>query len=74
VSPRLVVPSALLIAVMRAGATKMQADAGVEQELVDVILAIILLLVAAPVVIRWLLRRRDAEGGVDLQLTTGWGS
>jgi simple sugar transport system permease protein len=73
VSPRLVVPSALLIAIMRAGATKMQADAGVEQELVDVILAVILLLVAAPVVIRWLLRRRDAEG-VDIQLTTGWGS
>jgi simple sugar transport system permease protein len=69
-----VIPSALLIAVMRAGATKMQADAGVEQELVDMILAIILLLVAAPVVIRWLLRRRDAGGGVELQLTTGWGS
>jgi simple sugar transport system permease protein len=74
VNPRLVIPSALLLAIMRAGATKMQADAGVEQELVDVILAIILLLVAAPVVIRWLLRRREAGGGVDLQLTTGWGS
>jgi ABC-type uncharacterized transport system permease subunit len=73
VNPRLVIPSALLIAIMRSGATKMQADAGVEQELVDVILAIVLLLVAAPAVIRWLLRRREAAG-VDLQLTTGWGS
>ena len=66
------IPAALLIGALRAGSAKMSFDAGVPPELIDVIQALILFFVAAPAVIRWLLRlRRDVDGsGVRL---AGWG-
>ena len=49
-------------------------EAGVPQEIIDVILAMILLLVCAPIVVRWLLRlRRPRDEGAVIQLTSGWG-
>jgi general nucleoside transport system permease protein len=73
--PLLAIPASLLIGIMRAGSTKMQFDAHVEPEIIDVILAIILLLVAAPIVVRWILRLKKARGEEDtLQLTSGWGA
>jgi general nucleoside transport system permease protein len=76
INPLLAIPSALLLGMMRAGQTKMAFDAKVAPELIDVILALILLLVCAPIVVRWLLRlrKRDDEGVGGIQLTSGWGS
>jgi ABC-type uncharacterized transport system permease subunit len=76
INPILAIPSALLLGGMRAGQTKMAFDAKVAPEIIDVILAIILLLVCAPIVVRWILRlrRRDDGGAINVQLTSGWGS
>ena len=74
VQPLMAIPAALLLGIMRAGQTQMSFEADVPQEIIDVILAIILLLVCAPIVVRWLLRlRRPRDEGAMVQLTTGWG-
>ena len=74
VQPLLAIPAALLLGIMRAGQTNMAFEADVPQEIIDVILAMILLLVCAPIVVRWLLRlRRPRDEGAAIQLTTGWG-
>lgn len=67
------IPAALLIGAMRAGSAKMQFDSGVPPELIDVIQALILFFVAAPMAIRWVLRMRSerAENAVRL---AGWSS
>jgi simple sugar transport system permease protein len=74
VSPRAAIPAALLIGALRASSTQLQSIAQIAPEIVDVILAIALLLVAAPMIVRWALRLRQAGGVEDLSLTTGWGS
>jgi simple sugar transport system permease protein len=77
INPIMAIPSALLLGVMRAGQTKMAFDSKVAPEIIDVILAIILLLVCAPIVVRWVLRLRrrpEETGPVNVQLTSGWGS
>jgi ABC-type uncharacterized transport system permease subunit len=77
INPIMAIPSALLLGMMRAGQTKMAFDAKVAPEIIDVILAIILLLVCAPIVVRWVLRLRrrpEETGPVNVQLTSGWGS
>ena len=64
-NPILAIPSALLLGMMRAGQTRMAFESKVAPEIIDVILAIILLLVCAPIVVRWVLRLRrrdDARG------------
>ena len=74
VQPLLAIPAALLLGIMRAGQTNMAFEADVPQEIIDVILAMILLLVCAPIVVRWLLRlRRPKDEGAAIQLTSGWG-
>jgi general nucleoside transport system permease protein len=74
VSPRAAIPSALLIGALRASNTKLQADALLAPEIIDGILGIILLLVAAPVIVRWVLRMRKGDVGEQIQLTQGWGA
>ena len=75
IQPLLAIPAALLIGAMRAGQTQMAFESGVATEIIDVILAIILLLVCAPIVVRWLLRLRAPKDEIEgLQLTSGWGS
>ena len=76
INPLMAVPSALLLGLMRAGQSKMAFDSKVAPEIIDVILAIILLLVCAPIVVRWLLRvrRADDDGAETIQLTSGWGA
>ncbi len=76
VQPLLSIPAALLLGIMRAGQTQMAFESGIKQDIIDVILAITLLLICAPIVVRWLLRlRRPKEGDLvqNLQLTSGWG-
>jgi ABC-type uncharacterized transport system permease subunit len=67
-----VVPAALLVGAMRAGSNRMQFAAGVSLEIIDVILALILFLVAADRLLRWMLHRRRAETHLPA-LSTGWG-
>ncbi|MDH4144986.1 MAG: ABC transporter permease [Acidimicrobiia bacterium] len=74
VSPRAAIPAALLIGALRAADTALQFQAKVAPEVVDVMLAIILLLVAAPMLVRAVLRLKAERDGGELQLTSGWGS
>jgi simple sugar transport system permease protein len=67
-----VIPAALLIGAMEAGASRMQFDSGVSSEIIDVVQALILFFVAADLIIRWLLRMRATEGE-QVQLSRGWG-
>jgi general nucleoside transport system permease protein len=72
---RAVIPSALLIGAMRASNTQLQSEAKIAPEIIDVIVAVILLLVAAPMLVRAILRRKAAgDSDSGLQLTAGWGS
>lgn len=67
-----VIPAALLVGAMRAGSSRMQFNAGVATEIIDVILAIILFFVAADKIVRWLLRTKPADEE-KVVLSTGWG-
>ena len=72
-----VLPAALLFGAMDAGATRMQRAAGVPSDIIDVVQALILGLVAAQVLVRWLwhLPERSAEAGegATRDLAAGWG-
>jgi simple sugar transport system permease protein len=72
-NPLAVIPAALLIGAMDAGSTLMQSRAGVEPEVISVIQAFILFFVAAPRVVRRVLRLRSQEQSENLQLSSGWG-
>lgn len=71
-SPFGVIPAALLVGAMNAGASQMQFSAGVAQEITDVIQALILFFVAADMIVRWMLRMRATEEE-KVTLSTGWG-
>ena len=58
--------------VLRSGAASLQFETGIEPEVVDVILALTLLFVAAPIVSRYLFRR--GRGGAQASVTKGWGA
>jgi len=67
-----VIPAALLVGAMRAGSSQMQFSADVAAEIIDVILAVLLFFVTADMVVRWILRMREAEEE-QVVLSTGWG-
>jgi general nucleoside transport system permease protein len=71
-SPIGVIPAAILVGAMRAGATNMQFRAGVDSDIIDVIQAIILFFVAAEVIVRWIIRSRNDDDS-SLSLTGKWG-
>jgi len=73
-APRAVVPAAVLIGALRASSTQLQSGAQVPPEIVDVVLATALLLVAAPMLLRRLLGGRAAAGAGSLSLTSRWTS
>lgn len=66
-----VIPAALLVGAMKAGASQMQFDAHVAKEITDVIQALMLFFIAADVIIRWLVRTRPAEE--EKVVISGWG-
>lgn len=68
VHPIGIIPGAILIGGMRAGAANMQFDAGVAPELVDLLLAMILLFVTAPLISRFF------KNSSNRSLTGGWGN
>jgi simple sugar transport system permease protein len=63
----------LLFGAMSVGGVSMQASAGTPKELTDVLQALIVLFVAAPALVKGMLRIRDSGGGATL-LAKGWGS
>ncbi len=69
-----VIPAALLVGAMQAGANQMQFRAGVPAEIIDVIQALILFFVAADMIVRWIIRTRQVEGEERVTLSTGWGA
>ena len=66
-----IIPAAILIGAMKAGASTMQFDAGVAKEITDVIQALMLFFVTADMIIRKLLRTK-ADSGEKVTLS-GWG-
>jgi ABC-type uncharacterized transport system permease subunit len=67
-----VIPAALLVGMMKAGASQMQFSAGVAKEITDIIQALILFFVAADIIVRWILRMKETEEE-RVTLTKGWG-
>jgi len=69
-----IVAAALLFGAMRNGADLMELQSGVSKYIISVIQSLVLLFVAAPGIVRWLLRLR-APAGVEKEapLTRGWG-
>ena len=70
-NPIAAIPAAILVGTLRAGAAALQFETGIEPEVVDVILALTLLFVAAPIVSRMIFRRR---AGTQATVTSGWGA
>lgn len=68
-----VIPAAILLGAMRAGASQMQFSAGVAKEITDVITAFILFFVAADVIVKTLIRQKTSEDD-QITLSSGWGS
>jgi len=72
-NPLGVIPAAILVGAMQAGAAQMQFDAGVRFQIVDIILALMLFFVSADLIVRKIL----GSGAVDeekVTLSSGWGS
>jgi simple sugar transport system permease protein len=70
-NPLATIPAAFLVGILRTGAAGLQFNTGIAPEIVDLLLAIILLMVSIPVLGRWLFRSRAAKTSVA---TTSWGS
>ncbi|MGL5927571.1 MAG: ABC transporter permease [Dermatophilaceae bacterium] len=77
-NPLACIPAAFLVGVMRTGAAGLQfatqtptLPSGLTPEIVDVLLAVILLLVSIPVLGRWIFRSRADKVSIA---TTNWGS
>ena len=68
VHPLGIIPGAILIGGMRAGAANMQFDSGVAPELIDLLMALILLLVTAPLITRFF------KNSSNKSMTSGWGN
>jgi simple sugar transport system permease protein len=68
-----VVLSALMLGALDAGASRMQFDSGVAADIIQIIQALVLAFVAAPVIIRSLFRLRVSGDKVEATtLSTGW--
>jgi simple sugar transport system permease protein len=66
-----IIPAAILVGAMKAGASQMQFDAHVAKEITDVIQALMLFFIAADMIVRKLIRMREGPAG-QIQLS-GWG-
>ncbi len=71
-----VVLSSVFMGALYGGAAKMQFDSGVRSEIIQVVQALVLILVAAPEIVRLIYRirtRRTDEDTSGTKLATGWG-
>lgn len=72
--PIAVIPAALLIGALQAGATELQSAADVSPDILNLVQAFILFFVAAPTVVRWITRIRSLDEDEGPQLSAGWGA
>jgi simple sugar transport system permease protein len=73
-NPLGIILSAFLMGALDAGASQMQFDSGVSQDIVQVIQALVLAFVAAPLIIRQIYRIRKPSGASDATvISSGWG-
>ena len=69
-----ILASAFLFGAMRNGADLMELQSGVSKYIISVIQSLVLLFVAAPGIVRWLLRMRaPVSAEKEAPLTRGWG-
>ncbi|MCP4363376.1 MAG: ABC transporter permease [Chloroflexi bacterium] len=71
-NPLGVIPAAILVGAMQAGASQMQFNAGVRFQIIDIILALILFFVSADMIVRKILGS-GAVDGEKVTLSGGWG-
>jgi ABC-type uncharacterized transport system permease subunit len=67
-----VIPAAILLGALRAGAGRMQVYADVASEITDVIAALMLFFVAADQIVRWIIRAKEPAEEEKVTLST-WG-
>jgi general nucleoside transport system permease protein len=73
-NPLGIIFGSLLFGAMRNGADLMELNSGVSKYIISLIQALVLLFVAAPAMVRWMLRMRgEAKQGGSVPLTRGWG-
>jgi general nucleoside transport system permease protein len=70
-NPIATIPAAFLVGVLRSGAPTLQFDTGLEPEIVDLLLALTLLFVAAPILGKLIFRKRAEK---TQNVSSGWGS
>jgi len=70
-NPLATIPAAFLVGILRTGAAGLQFETGIAPEVVDLLLAIILLMVSIPVLGKWIFRSRADKVTVA---STSWGS
>lgn len=66
--------AALLLGALDAGGARMQFDSGVSADIIQVIQALVLAFVAAPLLIRTIFRLRKPAGTIESAPTVSWGS
>lgn len=71
-NPLGVIPAAILVGAMQAGANQMQFDAGVRFQIVDIILALMLFFVSADMIVRKILGSKVVDED-KVTLSRGWG-
>ncbi len=69
-----IVGAAFLFGAMRNGADLMELQSSVSKYVISLIQALVLLFVAAPSMVRWMLRMKAARQVETEQLTRGWGA
>jgi len=67
-NPWAILPSAFLFGAMRNGAAFMQLETQVSSDLISIVQAIVIMFVAAPAMVRWILRLREVPVG-GMQIT-----
>lgn len=72
--PAGVVLASLLFGSLRAGATKMQSQAMIPVDIIEILQALVIMFVAAPALIRWIYRIRAERAVGEEIFTRGWGA
>ncbi len=72
-SPLGIIFGSFLFGAMRNGADLMELNSGVSKYIISLIQALVLLFVAAPAMVRWMLHLRGEDKPGSVPLTRGWG-
>jgi simple sugar transport system permease protein len=67
--------ASLLFGTLRSGATRMQSVAGIPNDIISVIQALVIVFIAAPEIVRWIYRvKTSAAADSGTTFTRGWGA